>query len=38
MMVAWFGVLVNKSSDPRKAVTYTPKDSGAAWRGGVDQI
>ena len=33
MMVAWFGVLVDKSSDPRKVVTYTPKYSGAAWRG-----
>jgi len=33
MMVAWFGVIVDKSSDPRKVVTYTPKHSGAAWRG-----
>ena len=32
-MMAQFGVLVDKSADPRKVVTYTPKYSGAVVRG-----
>jgi hypothetical protein len=33
MMVPWFGVIVNKSADPRKVVRYTPKHSGAGHVG-----
>jgi hypothetical protein len=33
MMVGWFGVIVDKSADPRKVVKYTPKYSGAGHVG-----
>ncbi len=32
MMVGWFGVIVDKSVDSRKVVTYAPRYSGAAHR------